>query len=54
MIVESVDADELRRIMEENSSSPRVVPGTGGLQKKPPLSGESPEPSEEGPESAAQ
>ncbi len=29
MIVESIDAADLRRIIEENSRSPRVVPGTG-------------------------
>jgi cell division protease FtsH len=34
MIVESIDAAELRRIVEQNSSSPRVVPGTGGPTKK--------------------
>jgi cell division protease FtsH len=28
MIVESIDAHDLRRIIEENSRSPRVVPGT--------------------------
>ena len=28
MIVESVDGNELQRIMEESSPSPRVVPGT--------------------------
>jgi cell division protease FtsH len=27
--VESIDADELRRIIEESSPRPRVVPGTG-------------------------
>lgn len=29
MVVESIDAADLRRIIEENSRSPRVVPGTG-------------------------
>jgi cell division protease FtsH len=34
MVVESIDADVLRRIIEENSRSPRVVPGTGGPAKR--------------------
>jgi cell division protease FtsH len=34
MVVESIDASELRRIVELNSSSPRVVPGTGGAPRK--------------------
>jgi cell division protease FtsH len=40
MVVESIDAAELRRIIEANSASPRVVPGTGGLPKKPAPRGE--------------
>ncbi len=45
--VESIDADELKQIVEENSPRPLIVPGTGdapaprGEEKKPPESRES-------------
>lgn len=32
--VESLEADQLKQIIEENSSGPRVVPGTGGPVKR--------------------
>jgi cell division protease FtsH len=44
--VESIDADELRRIIEENSAGPVVVPGTGDVAippKSPPQSAPSPD-----------
>ncbi len=36
MVIESVDAPQLRQILAENSSSPRVVPGTADAAKRPP------------------
>ncbi|MCA9168101.1 MAG: ATP-dependent zinc metalloprotease FtsH [Planctomycetales bacterium] len=36
MVVESVDAGELKRIIEQNSARPRVVPGTGGVAARRP------------------
>lgn len=32
--IESVDADELKRIIDENSPGPLLVPGTGGVPKR--------------------
>ena len=34
MVVESIDSQDLQRIIEENSPSPRVVPGTAETAKK--------------------
>ena len=34
--VESIDSNELKRVVEENSSGPVVVPGTGANVKRPP------------------
>jgi hypothetical protein len=33
---EVLDADELRQIIEENSPSPQIVPGTATGRKRPP------------------
>ncbi len=50
MIIESVDAQELRRIIEENSARPRVVPGTATGSRKPVATADV----EEGPGDAAE
>lgn len=42
MEVESVDAPELKRIVEENSPGPLVVPGTAAAPPKSPLSASTP------------
>ena len=42
MVVESIDADDLRRILEDNSTSPRVVPGTAIASTRP-ISGDASE-----------
>jgi cell division protease FtsH len=34
---EVIDADELRQIIEENSASPQIVPGTAGERKRSPV-----------------
>jgi len=46
MVVESVDAQQLQRILDEHSTSPRVVPGTADAPKRPAAaaaSGDTPE-----------
>ena len=35
MVIESVDAQQLQRILDEHSASPRVVPGTADALKRP-------------------
>jgi cell division protease FtsH len=53
MVIESVDSQELRRIIEENSSRPRVVPGTVAGLRKPVVAAEKLETTDEAPETAA-
>ena len=53
MVIESVDAYELRRIIEENSSRPRVVPGTAAGMRKPSGTPETIEADVESPDAAA-
>jgi len=47
MVVESIDAADLLRIIQENSPGPRVVPGTNNVKSNMPQS------DEEGPASSA-
>ena len=35
IVVESIESEDLQRIVEENSPGPRVVPGTGETVKRP-------------------
>jgi cell division protease FtsH len=42
MVVESVDAQQLQKILAENSDSPRVVPGTTGGSKRFPDASDEP------------